>query len=214
MTKGRGGKQALLQSAIDYVAAHGVGDRSLREIAAELGSSHRMLIYHFGSKEGLLVEIIRVMEQRQRALLEELDDLETASPLDVAREFWQRVADPALWPYERLFFEVYGRALQGDPESRPLLDGVIDAWLDPLARAFRRAGMHPDHARDHARLGLAVARGLLLDLLATGERAAVDGAMEQFITMYETVLENAVPGTTAPARAHPPVVTGPEAKTT
>ncbi|WP_216852962.1 TetR/AcrR family transcriptional regulator [Phytoactinopolyspora halotolerans] len=188
MTAGIRGKQALLDAAIDYVAANGIRDRSLREIAAGLGSSHRMLIYHFGSKEGLLVEIVRTMERRQRAVLDELSRQRHDSPTEVARVFWERVTDPALWPHERLFFEIYGRALHGDPAVRPVLDGIVETWIEPLAHALHQAGVDPAQARAHARLGLAVARGLLLDLLATGDRAAVDDAMGMYIAMYETTM--------------------------
>ncbi len=79
---------------------------------------------------------------------------------------------PGLADFERLFFALYGRALQGDPALRPLLEGDIASWLDANAAMAASAGLDvaPETARVHARLGLAVVRGLLLDLLATGER--------------------------------------------
>ncbi|TDD70070.1 TetR/AcrR family transcriptional regulator [Jiangella aurantiaca] len=187
MTEAGGGKERLLRAAVEYVAANGVGERSLRQIAAALGTSHRMLIYHFGSKEGLFVEVVRAMEERQRELLAELTAAED-DPIDAARRFWARLADPALWPHERLFFELYGRALQGDPAALPLLDGIVDTWVTALVGPLEKAGTAPDAARAQARLGLAVARGLLLDLLATGDRAGVDAAMEEFTRMYAATL--------------------------
>src|ERR1700759_4223033 len=71
MAPGAGGdpKQQLLERALGYLAEHGIGDISLRELAAALGTSHRMLIYHFGSKEGLFVAIVQEAENRQRRLL-------------------------------------------------------------------------------------------------------------------------------------------------
>ncbi|PZF82454.1 TetR/AcrR family transcriptional regulator [Jiangella anatolica] len=186
MTEAGAGKERLLRAALEYVAANGVGERSLRQIAAALGTSHRMLIYHFGSKEGLLVELARAMEERQRDLLAEL--AATDDPIEAGRRFWAQLADPALWPHERLFFELYGRALQGDPGALPLLDGVVDAWVTALAAPLERAGVAPEIARAQARLGVAVGRGLLLDLLATGDRAGVDAAMEQFVGLYAATL--------------------------
>lgn len=56
-------RERLLEAAIHYVMSRGVSDLSLREIAAAIGTSHRMLIYHFGSKEGLFVAIIRAVEE-------------------------------------------------------------------------------------------------------------------------------------------------------
>lgn len=176
-------KQRLLDAAIEYVATHGVGEFSLRRLAAAIGTSHRMLIYHFGSKEGLLVEIIRAVEQAQRDALRDLELTPGSTLADVGRAFWARLADPALWPNERLFFEVYGQALQGRPGTTALLDRIVEDWLDPLTELFVRYGLDHDRARATARLGVAVSRGLLLDLLATGDRAGVDAAMERFIEL-------------------------------
>src|SRR5215510_8397245 len=100
----------LLAAAIDFVAANGLGDRSLRELAASIGTSHRMLIYHFGSKEGLMRAIVDEVERQQRDFFAQfMTDLDV-SPLDVAHAIWQRVSDPALANNVRLFFELYGQA--------------------------------------------------------------------------------------------------------
>jgi AcrR family transcriptional regulator len=176
-------KQRLLDAAMKYVAANGVGEFSLRRLAAAIGTSHRMLIYHFGSKEGLLVEIIRAVEQAQREALRELELPPESALADIGRQFWRRLADPALWPNERLFFEVYGQALQGRAGTTALLDRIVEDWLDPLTELFVRHGLPRDQARATARLGVAVSRGLLLDLLATGDRAGVDAAMERFLEL-------------------------------
>nr|WP_042177588.1 TetR/AcrR family transcriptional regulator [Kibdelosporangium sp. MJ126-NF4]CEL12697.1 regulatory protein, TetR [Kibdelosporangium sp. MJ126-NF4] len=185
-------RERLLTDAVAYVAEHGIADRSLRQIAAALGTSHRMLIYHFGSKQGLLVAIIKTVEDGQRAVLAELaaQSAKAAdeSVGDLARRYWRRVSDPALWPNIRLFFEVYGQALQGRPGTTQLLDDVVHAWLDPVIALGTAQGLSEQDAAANARLGLAVTRGLLLDLLATGDREAVDAAMERFIATYERQL--------------------------
>jgi AcrR family transcriptional regulator len=176
-----GSRERLLAAAMDHVAANGVGNISLRGLAAALGTSHRMLIYHFGSRDGLLIEVIRAVEDQQRAALAQLLLDTEASDADTMRQMWQRLADPALWPNERLFFEVYVQALQGSPHALPLLDGIVDQWVEPLTRIAVAEGRPEAQARAEARLGLAVTRGLLLDLLATGDREAVDAAMERYI---------------------------------
>jgi AcrR family transcriptional regulator len=178
---GTAARERLLAAAMDHVAHHGVGDLSLRGLAAALGTSHRMLIYHFGSREGLLIEVIRAVEAQQRAALATMLLDEGAPPAETMRRMWKRVADPSLWPNERLFFEVYAQALQGSPHALPLLDGIVDLWVEPLARIGVARGRPEAEARAEARLGVAVVRGLLLDLLATGEREAVDAAMERYI---------------------------------
>ena len=181
-------KERLLRETIAYVAAHGVADLSLRQLAAAIGTSHRMLIYHFGSKEGLLIAVIRAVEEEQRRTSAELVSDPALSPTDVMRLMWRRLANPALWPNERLFFEVYGRALHDRPNAGELLDGIVDSWLEPIAAVRRRQGVPAHAARAQARLEVAVVRGLLLDLLATGDQAGADAAFEQFVTLYETWL--------------------------
>jgi AcrR family transcriptional regulator len=163
------------------VAEHGVGDLTLRGLAAALGTSHRMLIYHFGSRDGLLVAIAAEVERRQREVLAGLDVV--GAPAAVMRAMWDRLSDPELWPFERLFFELYARALQGDPGAAPFLHGIVDDWVAPLAAMGVEAGVDEATARAEARLGLAVYRGLLLDLLATGDREGVTAAVERFIAL-------------------------------
>lgn len=178
-------RNRLLSRAVEHLAEHGVGGLSLRGLAADIGTSHRMLIYHFGSLEGLLVEVVRHVEERQRAVLTTLTRDPVASPADAIRAMWHHLADPALRPLERLFFELYGQALQGRPGTEPLLDGVVESWLDLNVDLAGRWGVPAEVARTHARLGLAVIRGLLLDLLATGDRAGTDAAVEAFATAYQ-----------------------------
>jgi AcrR family transcriptional regulator len=185
-------KEKLLTAVIDRLTEHGLGDESLRGLAAAVGTSHRMLIYHFGSKEGLLIEVARTIEERQRVAFADLEaELATdpaLGPAELTRRFWRRVADPSLWPAERLFFELYGQALQGREGTTPFLDGIVESWLGPLTEVTMRLGSPPDLARADARLGVAVLRGLILDLLATGDRAGVDAALERYIAGFEAVL--------------------------
>ncbi len=176
-------RQQLLDDAIVYVAGNGITDLSLRHLAAELGTSHRMLIHHFGSKEGLWAAIVREVERRQLAGVGELALDPSVSFEEAMRTWWRHISDPSLWPHERLFFEVYGQALQGRHGASGLLDGIVDSWVTPVAALAEAWGVAPDEAVRFARLGVAVTRGLLLDLLATEDRDAVDAAMEQWITL-------------------------------
>jgi AcrR family transcriptional regulator len=179
-------RDRLLRDAIAYVAAHGLADLSLRRLAAAIGTSHRMLIYHFGSKEGLVVAVIRAVEAEQRERMAALEIDPTLSPAEMARQMWRHLSDPALWPNERLFFEMYDHALQARfPGAPDFLRDIVESWLEPIADIRRAQGVAPDVARAQARLDLAFTRGLLLDLLATGDRAGADAAAEQAIALYD-----------------------------
>src|ERR1700753_270559 len=136
----------LLAAVVKVALAEGIADKSLRAIAAAAGTSHRMLIHHFGSKEGLLVEVIRAVEARQRALFAEWRVAPNEPLEERGRAFWSHLRDPALAPQERLFFEVYGQALQGREWAKPLLDGIVDDWIDPLLARPEAQGVPPETA--------------------------------------------------------------------
>ena len=181
-TRGR-----LLAAAMEHVAEHGVAGLTLRGLAPAVGTSHRMLIYHVGSKAGLLAAIVREVEEGQRALFAELAADPDADPADAARRYWRQLTDPAQRARERLFFDVYVRALHGTPGTESLIGNVMEPWLAAMEAWQAALGLPPEVARPRARLALAASRGLLLDLAATGDRAAVDAAMDQFIDLLTAV---------------------------
>ena len=192
-------RQQLLERALGYLAEHGIGDISLRELAAALGTSHRMLIYHFGSKEGLFVAIVQEAENRQRRLLASSFGTESPDIVALGRHFWRQLRSPELAPLERLFFELYAQALQGREYARPILAGFPGSWLEPVLPALMAAGLTEAEARAEARLGIAVVRGLLLDVLATGDVAGADAAHEAYLAALSARQAQRACGETPPA---------------
>lgn len=165
---------ALLGDVVEAVAEQGIGDRSLRDIAAAVGTSHRMLLHHFGSRDELMLAIVGEVERRQMAVLEDL-------PKDPAEGFaamWADVRQPKLRPFERLFFECYARGAQGEQPFAGMVPDAVNGWLERVATTGD--GVVDPAA---ARLGLAVIRGLLLDLVATGDEAGVDAAARAFVDL-------------------------------
>lgn len=184
-------RQELLEAAIDAVTDIGITDLSLRGLAERLGTTHRMLIHHFGSKDGLWAAIVSEVERRQVQALQTTSADGSLGLEEVVRARWRVVSDPSLWSSERLFFEVYAHALRKAPGTEGFLDDVVDSWIAPAAQLAEAHGASPEDARAFARLGVAVVRGLLLDLLATGDRDAVDAAMEAWIATIGPWLESA-----------------------
>lgn len=174
-------RDRLLAAAVEQAMRGGIADLSLRELAAAIGTSHRMLLYHFGSREGLLVAVAQAVEEAERARF-----LSWGMTAEDARRIWARLSDPTLWPAERLFFELYVQALLGRLGDERFLDSAIEGWIAPVAAAMVEAGASETTARVDARLGMAVVRGLLLDLLATGDRDGVTEAHERFLRLYES----------------------------
>jgi AcrR family transcriptional regulator len=178
------GRDRLLAGTTAYVAEHGFTDVSLRELATALGTSHRMLIYHFGSKQQLFVEVIRSFETEQRRMIEAFAGDTGLSRSDVMRRVWQQVSAPEATQQVRLFFQVCGQALTGDfatSQTSGLLEGIISDWLEPMVEVERARGTPAAQARAEVRVGVALMRGLLLDLLATGDRRGVDAAFDRFL---------------------------------
>ncbi|OBI37715.1 TetR/AcrR family transcriptional regulator [Mycobacterium colombiense] len=167
-------RRRLLDSLVTEFATGGIGDRSLREVAAAVGTSHRMLLHHFGSREDLLVAIVEEVERRQMRRLPELP----ANPAESFAAMWADLRRPELRESERLFFECYARAAQGEKPFARMIPGAVDGWLAEV-EAVAEGPVDPALAR----LGLAVARGLLLDLVATNDEAGVDAAAQAFIQL-------------------------------
>ena len=167
-------RRQLLGAMIEEFAAGGIGHRPLRDVAAAVGTSHRMLLHHFGSREDLLVATVEEVERRQMGLLPDLP----TSPAESFAAMWADLRRPELRHLERLFFECYARAAQGEKPFTRMVPGAVNGWL---AEVETIAGGPIDHAM--ARLGLAVTRGLLLDLVATNDDAGVDAAAKAFIDL-------------------------------
>jgi AcrR family transcriptional regulator len=168
-------RQQLLDALIDEFAAAGIGDRSLRDVAAAVDTSHRMLLHHFASRDELLLAIVNEVERRQMDILADL-------PTDPAAGFaamWAHLSRPELRPFERLFFECYSRGAQGEEPFARMVPGAVDGWLAEVEKVETAAGGVTDPAL--VRLGLAVTRGLLLDLVGTDDDAAVTAAAHAFI---------------------------------
>ena len=163
----------LLEAAYRYVLTHGLADVSLRPLAAAIGSSTRVLLYLFGSKEGL----VRALLARARAdELELLADIGTG-PGVVAR-LWEWLSAPAHRPLLTLWLEAYARSLvEPDGPWAGFARATVEDWLEVLRAA------QPEDVRDTAAglasrtRELALLRGALLDLLATGDGERVTAAV-------------------------------------
>lgn len=189
-------RDQLLARVTVYAAENGIAGRSLREIAAGVGTSHRMLLYHFGSREGLMAAIVVGMEAGQRAAMAGLAEQAATRGTDPMRGLWEQLASPELRPYVRLFFEVFGLAVQGTPGATDMLADLTGPWIrDGLATA---AAWGYEADATAVRLGVAVARGLLIDLLAGADAEEVSAAHALFAEMMEARQGAATPRPPAP----------------
>jgi AcrR family transcriptional regulator len=155
-------RAAVLGRAADYVLEHGLAGLSLRPLAKALGTSPRMLLYDFGSKERLIQDVLGEIRRRETRLLE--------NEVRTLEDVWAWISAPEREAFLRLFFEVYVDGLvKGEAEL------LVRDWVDYLQTSW-----HPPADEATATLMVAVVRGLLLDRLATGERDRTDAALHRF----------------------------------
>lgn len=181
----------LLERAVDYVIENGLGDLSLRPLATALGVTPTTLVHHFGTKDELVGRVLNEVRQRIIDVVAPAAD-SAGTPAETMLAAWQWTSAPEHERLFRLFFEVYGRALQQPERFAPFLERVVRDWLEVLEQRFVDAGVERRAARASATLGLAVSRGLLLDLLTTHERERVTAAVELFA--FSGVRPKAAPG--------------------
>jgi AcrR family transcriptional regulator len=172
----------LLERAYQYAVEHGWAELSLRPLAKAVGSSPRVLLYLFGSKDELIIALLARARVDELALLAEIRGAGRDGLPEVVTRTWSWLADEAHRGLLQLWVEGYGRSLTepGGPWAGFAAATVTD-WLAVLAEA------QPPDQRDgpggeaQRTLVLAVLRGALLDLLATGDTARATAAVTEFV---------------------------------
>jgi AcrR family transcriptional regulator len=171
-----GERARLLELIVDYCVEHGVADLSLRRVALAVGSNNRMLLYYFGSKEGLVEAALLAAFDRYPRIGGALDLLQDDPvPLEQRlRRCWRGVSDELNMPFLRLFFEVFGLAAHQPGRFGIYLDRVSHDWTERLTAVVRAEGVPLKESRLLGREIVAIWRGLQFDLLSSGERRAID----------------------------------------
>ena len=183
-------RQDLLNDVVDDLCANGFGDRSLREIASSVGSSHRMLNYHFGTREGLLEAVVNELANRRLDADAELFPLDGRDGL---RARWEQLTgSERSHDADRLFFELAAIALRHTQATERFRADYAEPWLEMSARSVENTPIDTARARVVTRLDVAVLRGLLLDLLVTGDDADVEEAFEVYARLRREAIDAAV----------------------
>jgi len=172
-------KAMLLASLIAYLVRRGVADVSLRPMAAAVGTSARLLIFHFGSKERLLLEVLDEMQARLQRSLGDL--LGQPSPARSAplRQFWDWALKDANFAQLRVLYQLHILAAQDHKTYGRYLRRNSLNWLESVQAALKPSQRSPALAT----LIAAVFDGLFIEVMSTGDRRRASAAIEEFITM-------------------------------
>lgn len=180
-------KQALMEAAIGYLLERGLADLSLRPLAAAVGTSARLLIYHFGSKERLLAEVLESLQSRLRDSLSEV----LAARRDEAGEapiktFWRWATSKRNFPSLRLLYELQILAAQNPASYARYLRRNSRDWVELVETALPQ----DERSAALATLLIAVFDGLFIELMCTGDRRRTTGALDEFIRLVRQARGN------------------------
>jgi AcrR family transcriptional regulator len=179
--------EELCEAIAQYLIEHGLSGLSLRPLAKAIGSSPRGLLYHFGSKEKMVMAAIAEIRRRQRM---SLDSIERPTLAETYEAVWKQLSSPHSETQFRFFFEVYGIALRRPRLYHEFLHETVEDWLQLIAEPLVKAGAKPQDARAFASVVLASLRGFMLDLCNTRDRQRIDRA----VALWATSLDAMLPG--------------------
>ena len=171
-------KEELLDGALSYLVEHGMANVSLRPMAAQLGTSPRILMFHFKSKERLLQEVMEELQARLQSSFVGITKSERRA-VPPLRSFWTWATEKRNLPYLRLIYEVQIIAAQNPKVYGPYLQKVSRDWQDVVLQNLSQSS----RSEDLATLCIAVFDGLLLEMIMTGDRSRLTGALDKFIAL-------------------------------
>ncbi|MDI2130515.1 TetR/AcrR family transcriptional regulator [Yinghuangia seranimata] len=169
----------ILRAVVDELARTGLGDLSLRPLAGALGVSTYTLTYQFGSKEELLRAVLEFVEAEQVGAARVAGGAAGGDVGATVAAYWQWVTEPARLGRVRLVFEALTIPRVSELLPQDFRARLMSAWVDLLAGDLTGAGVAPEEAEAEATVAASALAGMLLDLLATGDRERLGRAAQR-----------------------------------
>ncbi|OQS13488.1 TetR family transcriptional regulator [Nocardia donostiensis] len=168
----------LLDAVVGYIAEHGLTDLSLRPLAAELGTSSRMLIYYFNTKEELLVQALATQRPDIKAVFAGVTD--AVSLRERLWEFWTANTTGSEAISVKVMLQVLGAACAPNGPYTDYAHDAIAAFVAALTEGLRSLDS-VDDPEVVATLLISGLRGILQDRLLTGDTQRTDRAARRLI---------------------------------
>ena len=179
--------QQLLDTIVGYLVRHGVADLSLRPLARAVGSSPRVLLYYFGSKEKLIVRALARLRERQRTGFAGLREAKYEQPSDACRAIWRQMSAPQSEALFKFSLEVFALAQRHPRQFRDHIRSGVEDWLEFIAAPLIKNGHPKKEARAFATIVLAGFRGFMLDYCATHDRERIDCAVDLWLASLDKI---------------------------
>ncbi len=170
-------KTEFLEKIASYILLHGLQDLSLRSLAKSLGTTARMLLYHFESKEHLITQVLMYSQQKQQAMFTGFSI--GVTPTKALRSLWKHFTSKEMLPLIRLTLEIEVLSIQGKFEYQKFARNTLHSWVDLVTAQMA------DSNSATATLVVSVFSGLLLDYMVTEELERIEPAFETLLTLLE-----------------------------
>lgn len=169
----------LLGQVVEYVQRHGLAHLSLAPLAVEIGTTKRMLLYYFGSREHLIARALAASKPDAHALFDPVEDVDALR--GSARALWQAITAGEQAGPIRILLQLLSLAATDPEQYGELARETVAFMVDPIADAYARLGHPESAARERATLLVSGLRGLCQDRLVTGDVARTDAAARRLI---------------------------------
>jgi AcrR family transcriptional regulator len=132
-------RDQVAQAATDYVLEHGLVGLSLRPLAARLGTSDRMLLYHFDGKDDLVATVLRISNDRSVTAIRALPPAPDVR--QAVLDLWAAVTEPELDRCQRVYVEAAALGLLGREPYVSVVREANAVWIAALADHLAASGM-------------------------------------------------------------------------
>jgi AcrR family transcriptional regulator len=178
-------RDALLDAIVEHFVARGIADFTLRSLAADLGTSHQLLMYHFGAREDLMRA---ALDRIQHAVTDELDKFLDRHPeRERPSKIWHHLSKPGASRL-RVQYQCLGLALASPERYGDFAVDILRAWTAIATRLLSGHGLDRKQRDAAATLLVGALRGLGLDLIATNDRPRVNNAAAQLDRVYDALI--------------------------
>jgi AcrR family transcriptional regulator len=180
-------KRTLLDQVVRYLAGHGVGHLSLRPMAQALEMSPHRLMHHFGPKDEMVAAAIaRATELQEEVQTRWFAEEPAMTQPQLLRRWWYWLLDdPANLALVRLGLEA--ATLDATVTSLPMEIRAeqIGVWRTEIEGRFVAAGVPRTIAATEASIAKATFTGLVVDLMASGDKERLTQALEEYLPVLE-----------------------------
>ena len=173
-------REELLDRAAEGLAELGVTDTALRTLAGRIGTSARMLIYYFGTKEQLILAVLAHQQQRFAATEPDVDPT-----LDGIRAYlladWQSLVTGHKTTSVRILEQVFGAACANNSPYRHYTKDTLTTLTRTLTTRLTQAGMPAETADFRAHLAVSSLQGLLMMHFTAEDPTHIDRTFHRLV---------------------------------